>query len=298
MKSGIYRTLVLIPLLTTLLTPPVRAAAKDSTTVSQELDLSLGSVAGSTTLLDHLHARPMSELNSDVKYVASPLINKDLLLRVGGEWQRFSFPNRRPPQAPDLLQQTSAIFGFDYQLGEQWLMRSEVQPGLYGDFSEISWRSFDAPVIFGLVYLVDADLQWFFGLRVDARSQYPVFPAFGVRWKYSDLWTLDLQLPNPRVEYDVNNTFQAYLGAGILAGTYSVGDHFGDDHGVPKLNHATLDYTEVRLGPGFTWKAHPNMTVEIEGGYVLKRTWDFFDQGISMDSSPRPYLQFTSHFRF
>jgi Domain of unknown function (DUF6268) len=188
--------------------------------------------------------------------------------------------------------------GFDYQLADQWLMRAEMQPGIYGSLAQIGWRNFDAPLFMGAVYLKDADLQWFIGLRIDLRSQYPVFPALGVRWKFTDVWTLNFQLPKPRLEYDVNDDLQAYLGAGVKAGTFVVGEHFGDTHGIPALNHATVDYTDVRLGPGFAWKVLPTLTLEAEAGYMIYRTWDFFDKHVKLDSHPAPYFQLACHARF
>ena len=297
-KNGFNPAFFLAPLLVAVLAMPVRVSAADSMAVSQELDVALGYVGRATTLQNNLHVGPLSELNADVKYVVSPQLNKDLLLRVGAEWQRFSFWTPRAAASPDTLQQGNAILGLDHQLADQWLMRAEVQPGMYGDFSQLSWRSFDAPIVMGFVYLVDADLQWSFGLRVDVRSQYPVLPAVGVRWKFTDVWTLNLMLPNPRLEYDVKDKLQAYLGAGIMAGTYVVGDHFGDDRGLPQLNNATVDYTEVRLGPGLSWKVLPNLTLEAEMGYVLSRTWNFFDQHIDLSSKPVPFLQIACHARF
>ena len=297
MENRFFTAFILVPLLV-VLAMPARVSAAESMPVSQEFEATQGIVGRSTTLKDNLHIGPLSELNSDVKYVVSPQINKDLLLRVGAEWQRFSFPTRQHTAEPDSLQQVNAILGFDNQVAEQWLMRMEVEPGLYGDFSQLGWRAFDAPIKLGFAYLVDADLQWFFGLRVDVKSQYPVFPAAGVRWKFTDVWTLDMQFPNPRLEYDVSDKLQAYIGVGILAGTYRVGDHFGDARGLPQLNGATLDYTEVRLGPGFSWKARPNLTLEAEAGYVLYQTWNFFDQHIYPSSNPLPYLQLAVHARF
>ena len=290
--------MILVFLLASALALPPGVAAGAAIPVFQELDLELGVVGQGRSLRDNLHVAPISEQNTDLKYVLSPQVSKDLLLRLGAEWQRFSFPDRQHLAAPDTLQQANAVLGLDYQLGEQWLMRVEVQPGLYGDLSDPGWRSFDAPVKMGLAYLVDADLQWFIGLRIDARSEYPVFPAAGVRWKFSDVWTLDLEFPNPRLEYDVTEKLQAYLGVGILAGTYVVSDHYGSDRGLPQLNRATLDYTEVRLGPGFSWKARPDLTLEGEAGYVLHRSWDFFDQNINPNSGPLPSLQLAVHARF
>jgi hypothetical protein len=296
MKQGLLSAIFVAPLLVAVLALPARASAAKP--VSRELDLELGLLQRGTTLRDNLHLAPLGEWNADLKYVASPQVNDALLLRVGAEWQQFSFQGPRNAAVPATLQQASAILGFDYQLAEQWLMRAELQPGLYGEFSRLGWRNFDAPVKLGFAYLVDADLQWFFGLRVDLRSQYPVFPAAGVRWKFADLWTLDLQLPAPRLEYDVNDKLQAYLGVEVSAGTFVVGDRFGDDRGLPQLNHATLDYTEVHLGPGFSWKAHPELTLEAEAGYTLYRNWDFFDQHVNLNSRPLPYLQVAVHSRF
>lgn len=293
MKHAFPPAFILATLLIALSAMPVGVSAADSKAVFQELDVGLGYAGQAATQFD-----PSSELNTSLKYVASLQVSKDLLVRFGAEWQSFWFPAPREFAAPARLQQANAIVGFDYQVAEQWLMRAELQPGMYGDLSRFDGRRFDAPLLLGFVYLIDADLQWFIGLRADLRSQYPVFPAAGVRWKFDDLWTLNLMLPTPRLEYDVNSKLQTYFGAGIVAGTYVVGDHYGNDRGLPQLNHATLDYTELRLGPGLTWKVRPNLTLEAEAGYVVHRSWDFFDQDINPTSNPVPYLQLAVHARF
>lgn len=293
MKNGTLTTLFLASLLITLLETPVVVSAAGPSVVVQELDVGLGYAGRSAAQVDH-----GSELNTNLKYAASLQVSRDLLLRAGAEWQRFSFMAPRAAASPALLQQASTMIGFDYQVAEQWLMRAELQPGFYGDLNRLDGRRFDAPLLLGFVYLVDADLQWLFGLRVDLRSQYPVFPAVGVRWQFADFWTLNLMLPNPRLEYDVNSKLLAYVGADILAGTYVVGDRFGDDRGIPKLNHATLDYMELHLGPGLSWKARPNLTLDADAGYVVYRSWDFFDQHINPTGCPVPYLQLGIKARF
>ncbi|MGB9082087.1 MAG: DUF6268 family outer membrane beta-barrel protein [Desulfuromonadaceae bacterium] len=289
MKNGFLSMLFMA----SLLMLPVGVSAAESPAVVHELDVRFGYAGQSAAQVS-----PGSELNADLKYAASLQVSRDLLLRFGAEWQRFSFLQPRASETPATLQQGSAIIGIDYQLAEQWLMRAELQPGMYGDLSRLDGRHFDAPLLLGFIYLVDADLQWLIGLRVDFKSQYPVFPAAGVRWKFDDLWTLNLMMPNPRLEYDVNSKLLAYVGADILAGTYVVGDHFGDDRGIPQLNHATLDYMEMHLGPGLSWKARPNLTLEADAGYVVYRSWDFFDQNINPTSHPVPYLQIGVKARF
>jgi len=276
-----------------LVAMPVGVSAGEAIPVFHELDAVLG-YAGRAA------AEPVrvGELNTTLKYVVSPQVTKDLLMRFGAEWQSYTFPAPRASMVPSTLQQANAVVGFDYQLAEQWLMRAELQPGLYGDVIRPDGRRFNAPLLLGFAYLIDADLQWFIGLRADLRSQYPVFPAAGVRWRFADAWTLDLQFPDPRLEYDVSTKVQTYLGVGISAGTYVVGDHFGGDRGIAKLDHATLDYTEVRLAPGVSWKVRPSFTLEAEAGYVAYRSWDFFDQHVNPTGRPSPYLQLVGHARF
>ena len=280
------------------LVPRSPEAERPSMAVSHELDVEYGFVGGASTHKGRTGYGGISEQNSDIKYVCSPQVTKDLLLRIGFEWERFEFGAPGRALVPETLQHVNAIVGLDYQINEQWLLRSELLPGVYSDFEDISARDFNAPLIIGAAYLVDERLQWFLGLRVDARSQYPVLPAPGVRWKFADDWTAMLLFPKPRLQYDLNQNVQLYAGASIYAGTYVVSDRFGSKRGRRDLNHDTLDYFEVRFGPGVSWKLLPNLTLEIEGGYLAGRRLSFFDEDVTVHSHEAPYAQIACHARF
>jgi hypothetical protein len=282
----------------TLLFPSATLWAANSTSVSQELDTEYGYTGGVTTRGGGVSVNSVDEQSADVRYVFSPQINKDLLLRLGVEWQRFSFGESDRIPVPNLLQQVSAVIGFDYQLADEWLMRVEAQPGIYSDFRDITWRDVDMPVVLGAVYLANPDLQWVFGIRVDARTQYPVLPAIGVRWKYSEAWTLDLMAPKPRLEYDVNEKLQLYTGAEFQFGTFAVGQDFGTARGQPKLNDAIVDYLEIHFGVGCSWKITPRVTIDAETGIMPFRSFDFFDPNIVFRSHDAPYGQLACHARF
>jgi Domain of unknown function (DUF6268) len=281
-----------------LLLPCATIRAANSMSVSQELDAEYGYTGGATIRGGGVNVGSVNEQSADLKYVVSPQLSKDLLLRVGFEWQRFSFgvPDHAP--VPSVLQQTSLVLGFDYQIADQWLIRVEAQPGIYSDFRDITWRDVDMPVIIGGAYLASPDLQWFFGLRIDARSQYPVLPAAGVRWKFSDQWTLDFMLPKPRLEYDVTKKLQLYAGAEVQAGTFAVGQNFGTPRGQPRLDDAIVDYLELHLGSGCSWKITPIVTLEAEAGFMPYRSFDFFDPNIVFRSHNAPYGQIACHARF
>src|SRR5205085_1594291 len=137
--------------------------AANSMDVSQELDVEYGYIGSAGTRGGGVNVGSVDEHSADLKYVVSPQLNKDLLFRIGFEWQRFSFgvPDRAP--LPSALQQASLVLGFDYQVTDEWLMRVEVQPGVYSDFRDITFRDVDAPLVIGAAYLASADLQWFLG---------------------------------------------------------------------------------------------------------------------------------------
>lgn len=278
--------------------PCATAWASTSMDVSQELDVQYSYVGGARTRGAGLNAGSVDENSADVKYVVSPQLTKNLLLRLGLEWERFSFGVPDHAAVPSTLQQVSGVLGFDYQVADEWIMRLEVEPGLYSDFRDISWRDFDAPLVLGGVYLASADVQWFFGVRLDARTHYPVLPAAGLRWKLSDAWTLNFMLPSPRVEYSVSERLKLYLGAGIEAGTFAVGEDFGTDHGQPKLNGAIVDFLELRLGGGCSWRITPIVAIEAEAGFMPYRSFDFFHHDIEFRSHNAPYGQIACHVRF
>ena len=288
---------VLALLVGVLLAPGVLAASHFAA-AAEEFDADFDYVAGAPTHLRGANIGSVEEWNTDVHFAISPQITQRFLLRLGAEWQRSEFrvPDNAP--LPDALQQVSAIVGVDCQLTDQWLLRAELDPGIYSDFKDVSWRDVNAPLLLTAACVVDADFQWFAGLRVNVYSQYPVWPLLGLRWKFADEWTLHLILPSPRLEYDVNERLKLYVGGRVQGGTYRVADDFGTDHGIPKLNHEIVDQYELRIGPGVSLRILRNMTIELDAGYMVYREFNYFDRHIVLRSDPAPYGQIALHARF
>jgi hypothetical protein len=285
-------------LIGSLLTPQTAECGSSAMSIAQEADAEFGYVGGATTRGGGANMGPVDELSTELRYVFSPQLSRRLFLRFGADWQRFSFGVPERALLPRELQQISAIIGFDWQVSDEWLFRAELQPGIFSDLQDVSWRDVDAPLLMGGVYVVNADLQWLFGLRVVPRSEYPVLPALGVRWKFAAEWTLNLFLPNPRLEYDLNDRLKAYVGASLKAGTFTVSDDFGNDNGRTDLNHAALDYFEVRTGPGISWKVRPNLTLDANAGCMVNRVLGYFDQDLVARSRPAPDVQIACHWQF
>ena len=216
------------------------------------------------------------EIDSDIRVVLTPRIKLGVL-RLGAEWERFSFGLPKGAALPNTLQSFSTIIGLDTQLSDSILIRAETQPGLYNSgLGHLFWDNFDMPFVIGGTYIYSPNLQLILGVSVDVERKYPVVPATGVRWKIGPHWLLDAVLPTPRLQYELNRNVSLYAGATITEATFRTDDAFGDTHGMPKLNHAVVTYSEIRTGAGFDWKISPVVTFTGEVGYQPYRQFDFY----------------------
>ena len=262
--------------------------------VSWEVNAEYTYTAGSQTHRSPRDFGNITEHYGSAECVASIHLTEGMILRAGASMERFAYglPNGAIP-LPDSFQSVDAVIGMDIDLTEEWIMRAEIRPGIYSDFTDMSYDDFNMPFVLGGSWLVNKDLQWFVGFSVNLRSEYPFMPGAGVRWKYADRWTLNFQLPKPRLEYKVNENLTAYLGGEIKSGTFKVADKFGDQHGLHKLNHASLDLYEVFAGPGVLWEVRPGVELRASGGCMLYREYNYHSQDVILRGRPAPYGQLT-----
>jgi len=223
----------------------------------------------------HKSVRDFDENDSILQLVFTPRIRLGVL-RLGAEWERFSFgvPDNAP--LPDTLQSVNLVIGLDTQLSDSILIRVEAQPGVYNSGLDDLSDDFNLPFVIGGTYIYSPDLQIVLGVGVDVERKYPVIPVAGVRWKMARQWVLDAVLPTPRLDFEINRDVTLYAGANVKQTNFRVDDNFGDAHGIPRLNHALLSYSEVRTGAGFDWKVSPIVTVTGEVGYQPYRNFDFY----------------------
>jgi hypothetical protein len=216
------------------------------------------------------------EIDSDLQLILTPR-TKLGVLRLGVEWQRFSFGFPDGTAVPNTLQSFNAILGLDMQLSDSIIVRAEGQPGLYDSgLGHLDWPDFNLPFLVGGTYIFSPKVQLVLGVSVDVERKYPVIPAAGLRWKIGPQWLLDAVLPTPRLEYEMNRYLSLYAGATFKEASYRVDDEFGDAHGIPRLDNAIVTYSEVRTGAGFDWKLSPIVTFTGEVGYQPYRNFDFY----------------------
>ncbi len=220
--------------------------------------------------------RDFYENDSILHLVFTPRI-KPGVLRIGAEWERFSFGMPEGAPLPDTLQSVGLVVGLDMQFSDSIIVRAEGQPGVYDtEFDNLSWDSFNCPFLIGGTYIYSPNLQLVFGVSVDIERKYSVLPAAGVRWKIAPQWLLDAVLPTPRLEFEMSKNVALYVGGNLKQISYRVPDDFGDSHGIPRLNHTIVTYSEVRTGAGLDWKISPIITATGEVGYQPYRNFDFY----------------------
>jgi hypothetical protein len=242
--------------------------------------------------------RDFDEHDSILHLVFTPRI-KPGVLRLGAEWERFSFGIPDGAPLPDTLQAVNLVIGLDTQLSDSILIRVEVQPGVYNTgFDDLS-DDFNAPFVAGGSYIFSPNLQLVLGVSVDIERKYPVVPAAGIRWKMASQWLLDAVLPTPRLEFEMNGSLTLYVGANLKQANYRVDDDFGDNTGNARLNHAVLTYTEIRTGAGIDWKISPVVTLTGEVGYQPYREFDFYRADVRYhEDGGAPYGMISLHGAF
>ena len=268
-------------------TPAVAVTEPVKLPISWESNIDVSGVARST-FEGETKVRNVDSLEASLRAIGGYQVRDGALIRFGLEFERhsFGFPERTP--LPDALQAFHLTLGTDLQLGQAWLVRFEVQPGFYWGNDGIHARDFSSPMLLGASYFVSADLQLVAGVSYNPERKYPVLPGVGFRWKFATDWVLDAVLPTPRLEYSLSKSVTLYAGADLRDDTYRVSGTFGRAHGNPSLDNAVVDYSEIRVGGGATWKINNSFTFEAELGCELVDEFDFDRANVKYRSVQTP----------
>jgi hypothetical protein len=274
-------------------------AAPSNLKTSYEFNADTSYVGGARTNFGSDGDGNVSEQRTSTRFLVEPQYNGGPIYRLGLGYERYNFGFSKAAPIPDSLQAENLVLGVDFELFNSWLIRVEADPGLYGDGRSRGFRDFNVPFILGGSYIASEEVQWIVGLGIDIDRQIPVIPAVGVRWSLTDNWVIDAVLPTPRLEYDWSKDLTLYLGGDFDDGTYRVDRGLGDALGRHSLSGAVVEYDEIHVGAGFSWKASKAITFEIEGGYLPYREFDFHraDTHFSNDDVA-PYGQMSINAQF
>jgi hypothetical protein len=217
----------------------------------------------------------ITEITSSAKFVLSAQVRDTALLRLGVGWLGYFFDPEPKAPIPDSLQAENLEVGADIQVSPAILARIEALPGIYSNARDITSRDFNVPFEVAASYFVSADLIFLAGVYVDVNAGEPVFPVIGVHWKISDKWVIEGMPPRPQIQYSLTDSVTLFAGADLREETFVVDNRFGTSRGMPQLNHAILEYNEIRAGAGLTWKVNKNVSLDIEGGCTPYRRFEY-----------------------
>jgi hypothetical protein len=280
-------------------TPPSTDTTPSNWKTSYELDAEADYVGGVSTSFGRGINGNVSEQSTSTRLLVEPQYNDGPIYRFGLGFQRYNFGLSRSAPLPNILQSENLVIGMDFNILTSWLIRIDADPGLYGDARANGFRDFNVPFELGGSYIASETVQWILGLSIDANRQLPVIPAIGVHWSLSDNWVVDAVLPTPRIEYDYSKALTLYLGGDFDDGTYRVDQGVGTALGRSKLSDAVVEYDEIHVGAGFSWQPSKAVTLELEGGYLPYREFDFHranDHFSNNDVAPYGRMSFNAQF--
>ena len=277
--NRIAATFALLTLFWLSLTPALAQSFSRARTLTEEFDLT-ASFSGRSDLTSRgvdAGDFAVASFGGGVR-TFRPITSGGRGLVFGLEWTEHQLAASAAAALPDQLREVRAVLGLNYPIGERWSARAYIWPGLYGDFENVSARDFNAPALLLASYKVSPELNWSFGLRVDAFSDNPVIPIVGVRWAFAPAWTFNVGLPRTGLFYDVNERLAIRFGVSLLGGSYHVSDAVA-----PGLQRTLLDYREFRVGLGAAYRLGENLNLDLEVGSSLDRRFDYHERGVKLE---------------
>jgi len=216
-----------------------------------------------------------------------PLVG-NWFLQAGVSEERFDFggPDRGP--LPGTLQAVNLPLGVSYIIQGHIGFLAQLRPGFYFEH-EISRGAFDVPLEIGGYWpLIDEKLYAAWGLRATVMQHYIAFPTAGLIWIIDSEPTLILHgiLPEPRIEYTVNDKLAVWAGGELIGGTYKMDSGEGS-----KFSGTVVQYFEIRAGAGVTLTPVKGWSIKLAGGYACERKLDFYRADQSYIADPAPYVR-------
>lgn len=235
-----------------------------------------------------------TEQAAEISVIADRSVEKNLAFLVGGNWQTFSwgYDGSNIP-LPNNLQALNLILGFDVGLdeGNEWNMRIQIDPGVYGTWQSLGWHQVNVPAVAAFSNIVNEDFQWFIAIRADIFQFFPVIPVPGFRWQFEKDWVLNGTAPKPAIQWRAMEDLTVFVGGDILNVNARLPASDPNTLGGRSLAGALVNYFEARVGAGLEYQVTPELSLQLEGGAMVWRTYDFVRINDNVRSTMAPYVQ-------
>ncbi len=209
---------------------------------------------------------------------------------VGLQWDHARFDAPAGAPVPEDIYGLAVRLISNWRVNDRWSVRSDLRPGLYTDFEDISGGDFNVPVTVAVGYDVNPDLQVLFAVNVDVRREFPIVGGPGVIWRFAEGWRLSLVIPRPQIEFTASESVTLFAGGELRATAVRVAEDFGIRVGNPLLNDDQVTYRELRVGGGLRWDLNRLFRLTVEGGYALDRRFEFDRGNLLLNGDGAPYF--------
>lgn len=226
-----------------------------------------------------------------VTYTAVFRPNKEYQWGLGVQWDYATFDLPASTPAPDEMHGLALRFTSNWQLAEGWNLRTELRPGLYTDFEDLSGDDFNVPFTIALGYDISPTLSVALAINADFRRDIPVVGGPGVIWSFAENWRLILLLPRPQIEFTPYRSLTLFAGGEFRALAIRVGEEFGNEVGDPRINDDQVTYREIRVGGGARWNITRSLRLFVEGGWAIDRRFQFDRSNLLLNGDGAPYMQ-------
>lgn len=248
---------------------------------------------GSSGLPERSYGR-QDEFHINAQYSHRFQLTGRYYLRLGAAYERFDFGTSLAP-IPTSVQSIAGVVAVEYIVRNRAALFISSKPGVYySNFDEIGTGNFDAPTVIAGVIPLARGLYGIVGARVSILAQYPVIPIVGLKWNITDRLRLDAIPPEPRLVYEVSDNLEVFAGGEILGESYKRGRNPNARPQDQRFNEGVIDYSEYRVGGGFTYKLGKAVQFDVSGGYVPRRTFDYYrgeDNGKRFRLEGAPYAK-------
>ncbi len=246
-------------------------------------------VFGSDVKRDGINYGEQEAVDSSIDYSHRFFLAGKIYLRLGGAYGRFDFGETAAP-IPDSLQYVNARVALEYMVGNDIGAFLQFNPGFYTERA-FNISSFDIPITAGRVFVLQPrKLFLFVGVNTAfLRGEYPVLPLVGLVWRPNPQWTLNLLPPDPRVIYSPNKNLDFWVGGQLVGWSFRTDR---ENAIVPqRLNGAQIDYSEYRGALGITFHPSEHVAVDLGGGYVFQRRFNFERAGVEYKADGAPFVR-------
>ena len=238
----------------------------------------------------------VESIYSDFTYDHRFLITGKWYFRGGLEYERFDFDGTNNG-LPDKLQATSVHLALEYVVKDHAGAGFEIDPGFY--FQEgISGDAFDFPWKGFVTFPLKKDKVFAVVALGGGLYQDPIVaPGGGIIWLISDDLRLQAVFPKPALVYQPNDDWEFRILGELNIASFRTDDVLTTERKL-QLHNAVVQYSEDRAGLQISYNGFKPFKISLDGGYTVRREFDFFRADQAKRTDPAPYVRVAVEARF